>query len=219
VALHKLSIGRKLGLAFATLILVTTVVGAAIWSKTSFVQASAGWSTHTHRVLAGAGEMMAAMVDQETGLRAFLLAGEDRFLEPYRNGGAAFREAYALVRRLTADNATQQQRLTEIERLAQSWRNDHAEQAIALMRDPARREQARAKEINGDGKAAMDSIRRLMAEFEQMERDLLLQRDAAQQEAFSATYLLLGGGAALLLVSSLVLWLVLNRASRCRWSR
>ena len=80
MALHKLSIGRKLGLAFATLILVTTVVGAAIWSKTSFVQASAGWSTHTHRVLAGAGEMMGAMVDQETGLRGYLPQARRRSL-------------------------------------------------------------------------------------------------------------------------------------------
>ncbi len=48
------------------------------------------WNDHTYRVMSLADRAMAAMVDQETGLRGFLVAGDDKFLEPYRGGFDAF---------------------------------------------------------------------------------------------------------------------------------
>ena len=61
----------------------------------------------------------AAMIDQETGIRAYLLTGEKRFLEPYtlgvsaldaasRSAHAAFRDAPTLLTQLTRVHAAEQ---------------------------------------------------------------------------------------------------------------
>ncbi|MBY0338334.1 MAG: CHASE3 domain-containing protein [Acetobacteraceae bacterium] len=205
-------IGQKLGLAFGLIVLLTAATGATVWSRASFVQASTGWTTHTYRVLDAASGLVAAMVDQETGLRAFLLAGEDRFLEPYRSGGDAFRRNLTEARGLTRDNAAQQARLAEVEQLAARWRDGHAEAAIAMMRQADRRAEAQAMEIRGNGKAAMDAIRARVDEIQRAERALLTERNAALASAFGQTYALLLGGGALLVTLSLLLGLALHRA-------
>jgi len=43
------------------------------------------WVNHTHKVLAEADAILAAAVDMETGMRGFLLAGKEEFLEPYNS--------------------------------------------------------------------------------------------------------------------------------------
>ncbi len=40
---------------------------------------------HTHHVIANAKHIVSSAVDMETGMRGFLLAGKDSFLDPYRN--------------------------------------------------------------------------------------------------------------------------------------
>ena len=42
-----------------------------------------GWVDHTRAVLSKAAGIVASAVDMETGMRGFLLAKEDAFLEPY----------------------------------------------------------------------------------------------------------------------------------------
>ena len=44
------------------------------------------WVEHTYKVIAQAQTIIASAVDMETGMRGFLLAGKDDFLEPYNDG-------------------------------------------------------------------------------------------------------------------------------------
>jgi methyl-accepting chemotaxis protein len=81
---------------------------------------------------------------------------------------------------ITSDNPAQQARLDELDRSAQSWHSDVAEREIALMGKPETREQARAIEAGGAGKAAMDSIRAKATEIKKAERDLLVTRPTMQ---------------------------------------
>ena len=131
---------------------------------------------------------MAALVDQETGVRGYLISGDDKFLAPYRTGQQAYAIAFNKIRTLTADNAAQQARLAEVDRLAQTWRTTVSEKQIALMGKPDTREQARAMESSGAGKASMDGIRAKIAEIDKTERDLLAKRNADQAHAFSTSY-------------------------------
>ncbi|HYF53486.1 MAG TPA: CHASE3 domain-containing protein, partial [Salinarimonas sp.] len=186
--LTNLSIAKKLIVAFATLVVIVASAMALNYRNLSFIEQSSRWTAHTHEVLDSMSQLAAAMVDQETGVRGFLLGGEDRFLEPYRKGIEAYEAAFASVKRLTSDNPAQQDRLAELNRHAQGWRRDVAEKEIALMRDPASREAARALEVSGAGKAAMDGIRAKVAEIKGIERELLKKREADAQAAFSASY-------------------------------
>lgn len=48
------------------------------------------WVDHTRLVLSEAFSAIAFVVDMETGMRGYLLAGKEEFLDPYRNGKKPF---------------------------------------------------------------------------------------------------------------------------------
>ena len=217
-AFENMPISKKLIAAFSTLVLVVIGAAAFSYSKLSFIETSNGWTAHTHEVLEETARIIASMVDQETGVRGYLLAGEDGFLEPYRAGDRIYRDSFAKVKSLTADNPAQQTRLAEVDRFAQMWRSTAAEKEIALMGKPETREQARALEASGAGKTAMDGIRAKIAEIDRAERDLLVKRTDEQAQAFSSSYTagIAGGGASVFIAIAAGMLLVRGIATPIR---
>src|ERR1051325_4972086 len=65
------------------------------------------WVNHTHEVLAEFEQILAATVDAETGMRGYLLAGNEDFLEPYNDARARTLQHLNAVTTLTTDNPTQ----------------------------------------------------------------------------------------------------------------
>ena len=81
--LANLSVSRKLVLAFGIMVAISIASSALSIVRMREAAEATRWNNHTHEVLAAANAVGAAMVDQETGVRGFLIAGDDRFLEPY----------------------------------------------------------------------------------------------------------------------------------------
>ena len=79
-----LRIGGKLLTAFAALIVIIGAISFANYATLSSIQSSIGWTIHTYRVIQTTDAALAALVDQETGLRGYLVSGDQAFLEPYR---------------------------------------------------------------------------------------------------------------------------------------
>ena len=207
------SIARKLAAAFIVVILAAGAAGVMTWHRLGVIEQTVQWNDHTYRVLEQADRLVAAMVDQETGVRGHLLNGAPAFLEPYQGGRQAFAQALADIRRLTADNAAQQARLDDLERAARAWTEGHAGRLVALMArgDDAARSEARAMEEQGAGKRAMDAVRAKVAEIIGVERRLLAERAALQTEAFADARLMLGAGTLVAAVIALVCGIVLAR--------
>jgi len=61
------------------------VSGVAVWAPAADQRAS---SERSYTLTRGAQEMLTAMLDQETGLRGYILTADRRFLGPYREGRA-----------------------------------------------------------------------------------------------------------------------------------
>lgn len=204
-----LSISRKLLSAFSVLVLLTCLIGGINYSKLSLIRQSNRWTVHTYQVLEELQTIMASMVDQETGLRGFLVANDAKFLEPYRNGQVTFQQALAAVKTLTSDNPAQQNRLVNIQRFASVWLQDVANVEISLMSKPGSQDQARHIEASGAGKTSMDGIRHMIAEMDNAERSLLTVRAATEASAFSTALLVTATGAgASLFVALLFGWLL-----------
>lgn len=72
-----------------------------------------------------------ALLDQETGLRGFVLTGEQTFLMPYLDGQTAATQAENDVRGLVGDPNG---RVGRIATLAQQWRTTYADPTIARVR-------------------------------------------------------------------------------------
>ena len=73
-----------------------------------------------------------ALVDQETGVRGYVLSGREEFLAPYRDGLAAQRAAVTDLRAFAAGRATP--RVDAAEAAAERWRAGYAEPAVAAVR-------------------------------------------------------------------------------------
>ncbi|MDY0873352.1 methyl-accepting chemotaxis protein [Dongia rigui] len=210
-ALLNLKIAHKLILGFAILILLVSSVCAFIYNRVGFLDKSSGWTTHTYEVLETLDAALLGMVNQETGVRGYLVSGDQGFLDPYHNGLKQYDAAFEKVKKLTSDNATQQGRLQELDVLARTWQNDVAAKEVALMADPATSEQARAMESGGAGKKSMDGFRAKLAEIADAERGLLVTRSADQDEAVATTYTVTIAGAAGAIAISVMLGFFLSR--------
>jgi methyl-accepting chemotaxis protein len=208
-SLNNLSIIKKLIVSLGAVIIAVMAVNGTIYMKSREVKDTTAWNDHTIKVIGTANDMLMGMVNQETGLRGFLLAGDDKFLDPYRGGLKDFEAAWTKAKTLTSDNAGQQTRLDQIKALAESWRNGVAEKAIRVMGNPATREEARAIETSGAGKASMDALRKQIADVIDAENVLLVQRRDSQARAFTLIEQFIIGGMLVSLVISLCIgWLM-----------
>ncbi len=168
----------KITITFAILIVVAATVSILNYRSIHFIDKTNGWIQHTNEVYRATNKILVAIVNQETGLRGYLIAGNDAFLDPYRGGISDYEAGLANVKALTSDNPAQQQRLANLDEQAKAWRANIAEKEIALMRNTSTAEQARAFEAQGAGKAYMDKIRSTIAEIQETERSLMDARSA-----------------------------------------
>jgi signal transduction histidine kinase len=197
--------------AFAAVLAVIAVSSAIVYSRLHVIEWAKDRRVHTTEVLDTLHAGKEAMLDQETGVRGYLITGDERFLEPYHQGGDSFTAAMRKAKDLTSDDPAQQIRLDELNELATKWRSEIALREIALMAKPATRDDARALEASTAGKAAMDRIRAKLDEIAKIERDLLVQRDTVQAQAYAMAYAMTILGGAGSLIVALLMGVLLTR--------
>ncbi|MEY9183312.1 methyl-accepting chemotaxis protein [Bradyrhizobium sp. USDA 326] len=200
--INNLRISIKVSAVFVAICLVVAGSTGAIYNSLSVMSSTAKMTVHTYEVLEQLSGLVSAMVNQETGVRGYLVSGDAGFLAPYEAGQKQFQAAAAKVGSLTSDNATQQKRLDQVRAFASDWATNIAQREIALMKDPATQAKARELEASGAGKKAMDGLRAVVQEMDKEERSLLSVRAAAADAASSnATLSMLIGGLVTLLLS------------------
>ncbi|MCJ2130783.1 methyl-accepting chemotaxis protein [Methylobacterium sp. E-045] len=187
-ALSDIKITTKLAVAFVSLSALTIGVSLFGYTRVASIETSIGQTEHTYKVLQALDSINMAMVNQETGVRGYLISGDSKFLAPYKSGQIDFQENFSRLKNLTSDNASQQDRLSTLQRAATAWSSDIAAKEIALV-ESKNLEQARALEGSGAGKASMDAIRAVVGEMAKVEHDLLHMRGVEQKTSFSTAYL------------------------------
>lgn len=209
---NNLKITRKLILGFGILVGLAGGINAYVIERVLFLEHSAEERAHAFEVLQELEHLLEGMINQETGLRGYLLSGDESFLEPYRAGIEQFEEAYHVAENLLADDDPEQlARLEELLALGTAWRTNIAEEEIRLMSNPATRDQARAMEISGAGKQSMESFRAKRREFFEVEKALLAEATAAEAVASTTTLAAAITDAIATVVISLLLGFALTR--------
>ncbi|MDB4974024.1 MAG: histidine kinase, partial [Myxococcaceae bacterium] len=177
---------RRLAIALASPLLVLVTVGAVLALQVSRLSENATWLDHTNMVIAKTYELQKAIVDQETGLRGYLITGEPEFLEPYRLAKPLERidELVELVK----DQEQQRIRLAELKRRYQVW-SGTAEAAIASKNIEIVRTVAALRSRKRD----MDEIRVIAAGVIEAEDTLREERSSALKSADEMTKYILTG--------------------------
>lgn len=200
--INNLRISIKVSAVFVAICLIVAGSTGAIYHSLSVMNSTSRMTVHTYEVLEQLSGLVAAMVNQETGVRGYLVSGDAGFLAPYEAGQKQFQAAAAKVGSLTSDNAAQQKRLEQVKAFASDWATSIAQREIALMKDPATQAKARELEASGAGKKAMDGLRAVVQEMDKEERSLLSVRaEAADAASGNATLSMLIGGLVTLLLS------------------
>jgi signal transduction histidine kinase/DNA-binding response OmpR family regulator len=132
-----------------------------------------GWVEHTDRVTREASEMQRLSVDLETGMRGFLITGDEAFLQPYESAQPRLTAGLANLRKMVADNPTQVDRIDRVATLQAAW-NRYADDIIALRR--AGGDYAQVVR-SGRGKRLSDDMRTAYTNFVGFEQTLRFQRN------------------------------------------
>lgn len=140
------------------------------------------WVEHTDRVINNANEAVKLTVDLETGMRGYLLTGDEHFLDPYETAKPRILVSLKTLQELTADNPVQVDRLRRLEALQVEW-NAYAQSMIDLMRTSG---DYRAAVKAGRGKRLTDEIRKQYEDVIDMEQQL---RTARNEEVRRTTIL------------------------------
>ena len=200
----KMTLGRKIVIGFIACAVV--LLGVAIFSfknSEKFVASNTLVNT-SNQVLYEFEQILMSSVDAETGVRGYVITGDDDFLKPFTSANIKAIEKLENVKKLTKDNPIQQ---NNIEKLSKELklRFDNLNTCITLRK--ADYEKARAFVVLGEGKQIQDEIRKIIDEAQQLERTLLTQRieDSANDAIkFNIVF------AILLLVIVLILIVVYN---------
>jgi signal transduction histidine kinase len=140
--------------AMVVVVLAGTVIGAETLSSTAAV--SNRLSDRIAPARTEAGVLSAALVDQETGVRGYLLSGEPQFLDPYAEGQAAEQAAAGQLRELLAGETGALGDLTAVQQAADTWRRTVAEPLVERRRAG---DSAVPPDVVAGSKAAFDRVR------------------------------------------------------------
>ncbi len=128
------------------------------------------------------------IVNQETGMRGFIVTGEEDFLDPYIGGQADWTSHMATLQPSLASHSAQDL-AARADALASQWRQDAAEPWIAGRRavneNPTTVEDVAAYVNSGGGKQFMDAMRADLSEAREVEQVLPVERQESDATAAS----------------------------------
>ncbi|MEO9333827.1 methyl-accepting chemotaxis protein [Ectopseudomonas guguanensis] len=215
-----LNISQKLYAGFGVVLLIILVLVLSTWRGFGQVERSVRLNIHTYDVIIESTDLLASLINIETGARGFAITGRDQFLEPLRAGQKDFEVHLADLRQLTRDNPAQQRRFAELQSAYEQWLREDINSLLELRRQVAAGAQSFDALIEqvaaGNAKVKMDAMRRLLGEVQAEERGLLEQRTTSMNDAksLSLVILLVGGLLATVLAISVAFLLSRSIAGR-----
>jgi len=165
---------RKLLSRNVSLPLGVGVVSAVFFvSLITYLLSTIQWVEHTDRVINNANEAVKLTVDLETGMRGFLLSGDEHFLDPYETAKPRIAVALNTLLELTADNPVQTDRLRRLQALQTEWAT-YAQSMIDLQRASG---DYKGAVKAGRGKRLTDEIRKQFEDVIDTEQTLRTTRN------------------------------------------
>jgi signal transduction histidine kinase/DNA-binding response OmpR family regulator len=192
---------RKLLSRNVSLPLAVGVLSAAFFViLISYLLSAIQWVEHTDRVINNLNRSLKLSVDMETGMRGFLLTGDERFLDPYEVAKPAISTELQGLEELVADNPEQVDRFKRLAALQSSW-NEFAQEMITLRRTGG---DYQTPIQNRRGKRLADEMREQYEQAANVEHQLRLTRntDVTHTTVLSVSLYI----AFILLVSGILAW-------------
>ncbi|MCU1734669.1 MULTISPECIES: response regulator [unclassified Pseudomonas] len=187
------NISLPLGVGLLSAVVFVTVIAYLL----SVIQ----WVGHTDRVINNANESLKLSIDMETGMRGYLLTGDEHFLDPYELAKPRISAQMKTLRELVADNPTQIDRLGRLEALQAEW-DIFAREMIQSRRSGG---DYRSDIEAGRGKRLTDQTRKEYEDFVALEQQLRAKRN---EQVSTTTWVSISLYLAfIILISGLLAWI------------
>jgi PAS domain S-box-containing protein len=192
--------GRILRVSLLIPALVILAMAGIVGWEVMQLRTALGWVDHTDQVISEARLAFRSMVDEETGLRGYLLTRRDEFLQPYNQALPRIDAELERLRQLVADNPEQLQRVQQLQTSYDKW--------LAYSKGMLGEQSALTSssfEANMQGKQLMDEVRAQIEDFMNAEhqlRDEQVRKSTDLDRLFFASLI----GLAVVLGTTLVLF-------------
>ncbi|MCJ2118585.1 methyl-accepting chemotaxis protein, partial [Methylobacterium sp. J-001] len=204
-------LNRTLGSAIGVIALVSILSSGAVLATRNQLQAATDALDRSNQVARGLDAFRTAMLNQETGLRGYLITGRESSLEPYRWGRPALDETITRLRSLIGNDAERSRLMTDAEAAARAWQTDIGETAIRGAANPATRPEAVRIEAEGTGKQFFDTMRGKLAAIDTLEEQTRAAQSVRVAQAERNESLALWSGTLLTLLICLGIGTAINR--------
>ena len=177
-----MTLDKKIATGFIACAVV--LLGVAIFSfkNTEKFIASTTLVNHSNYVLYKFEQILILTVDAETGVRGFVITGNDDFLAPFIASNIKVNEELAKLKEVTKDNPTQQNNVAELGNEIK-MRFENLKNCIVLRRIDYKKAQQFI--ASGEGKQIQDEIRNIVNKAQETESILLSERIQASDEEAS----------------------------------
>ncbi len=153
------SLNASLGGAVGAIAVVSVLTGAAALLVAGELRRAIVDRDHAAEISRSVNGLRAAMLDQETGERGFLLTDDPTSLAPYRDGRAAFDRVDAHLHELVPRRSDMWASVADADNAARAWQRAIGEPAAHGATDLASRREAMRREASGEGRAYVDRLR------------------------------------------------------------
>ena len=180
-ATDKAALSRRLLGALLTPILLLLAMGAVLATQLVRMSSDAHWVDYSDEVLARTYDLQTQILDQQTGLRGYLLSKDPRFLAPYESARPI--QSLAALRSLAAQDPAILARVDEVRRRYDAWSTIAAE----ATRPSSSGGSIGSYEWLVDSKRRMDDLRAALGAVLDGERQERAERAAAAAASATAT--------------------------------
>lgn len=208
----QISMRKKLLACFSVPIFLIVFVSTVVFKNTQSMSHDNKWVVHTHVAIARAQELLKLVVDMETGMRGFLITGDEEFLEPYQNASSRWDNKLTTLMVQVSDNPPQVKLLRQVDDIYQDWKRNAANQAL-LQRTLVNKNLAPMSSIetlikNKIGKSRIDNIRNDVKAFiEEEERLIQIRVQKSEQSALYTSFaLIVGSLLAIIICIAMAIW-------------
>ena len=116
---HARSVARRLGWAVLAPVVVLLALGGGLAVQIRSLIGAFDAARESRAIVAELHQLQKLILDQETGLRGFLLSGDRAFLEPYERADTD--GSFRTLRAMVAGDPRQRERLDEVRRNHEAW--------------------------------------------------------------------------------------------------
>jgi signal transduction histidine kinase len=197
-------------LASGLLMLILAATSTVLLIAVDDLRAAARAAQGSEEVLVTANELERLVIDLETGVRGFVLTGEDQFLEPWDRARRTLPARAAALERQSATDPEQERLARRLTLAASAYVEQYADPLVAAVRrgDPT----ARSDATTLDGKRRVDAMRADFDAFIATERRLAQAQQGRSDEAARRAVAAAVGGLAVSLLLVLLFTGYLTRA-------